>query len=238
MQIVILCGGLATRLYPLTKKIPKSMVKIGGKPFLEYQLDLIKKNGISDVVLCVGYKGNQIRKYFRNGKKWGLRIKYSSDGKRLLGTGGALKKAEPLLEDTFLVMWGDSYLPFNFRKAIEFFKKHNKLGLLTVYKNENRIEPSNVEVKGNLVKAYSKKRKTKRMKYIDYGLSIFKKEVLKYIPKNKIYDLSKLNQLLIRKKQLLAFPVKRRFYQIGTPEGLKEFKKKYKQLTKLIKKIK
>lgn len=223
MQIVILCGGLATRLYPLTKKIPKSMVRIGGKPFLECQLDLIKKNGISDVVLCVGYKGNQIRKYFGNGKKWGLRIKYSSDGKRLLGTGGALKKAEPLLEDTFLVMWGDSYLPFNFKKAIKFFEKFDKLGMMTVYRNEDKIEPSNVEVKGNLVKTYSKKRKTKKMKYIDYGLRIFRREVLKYIPKNQVYDLSKLDQLLIRQKQLLAYPAEKRFYQIGTFKGLEEF---------------
>jgi len=225
MQIVILCGGLATRLYPLTKKIPKSMVKVGKKPFLELQLELIKKNGIVDIVLCIGYKGKQIKDYFGDGKKWGLKIKYSRDGKKLLGTGGALKKAEPLLEDVFLVMWGDSYLPFNFQRAIDFFKKNDKLALMTVYKNENRIEPSNVEIRGNLVKAYSKKRKTKNMKYIDYGLSIFKKEVLKYIPKNKFYDLSKLNQLLIRKKQLLAFPVKRRFYQIGNFVGLEEFKR-------------
>ena len=223
MQIVILCGGLATRLRPITKKIPKSMVRIFGKPFLEYQLELLKKNKIKDIVLCIGYKGEQIKKYFRNGKKFGVNIKYSSDGKKLLGTGGALKKAESLLEDPFMVMWGDSYLPFNFQKAINFFKKHKKLGLMTVYRNENRIEPSNVEVRGNLVAAYSKKRKTKRMKYIDYGLSIFRKEVLKYIPKNQFYDLSKLNQLLIRKKQLLAFEVKRRFYQIGNFEGLKEF---------------
>jgi len=188
------------------------MVRIFGKPFLEYQLELLKKNKIKDIVLCIGYKGEQIKKYFRNGKKFGVNIKYSSDGKKLLGTGGALKKAESLLEDPFMVMWGDSYLPFNFQKAINFFKKHKKLGLMTVYRNENRIEPSNVEVRGNLVAAYSKKRKTKRMKYIDYGLSIFRKEVLKYIPKNQFYDLSKLNQLLIRKKQLLAFEVKRRFY--------------------------
>jgi len=230
MQIVILCGGLATRLYPLTKKIPKAMIRIGGKPFLEYQIELVKKNGIFDVVLCVGYKGNQIEKYFGNGKKWGLRIKYSKDGKKLLGTGGALKKAEPLLEDTFLVMWGDSYLPFNFQKVIEFFKKHNKLGLMTVYKNENKIEPSNVEIERNLVKAYSKKKRTRKMQYIDYGLSIFKKDVLKYIPKNKFYDLSKLNQLLIRKKQLLALPVRKRFYQIGNFKGLEEFNKEYKKL--------
>jgi len=225
MQIVILCGGEATRLYPLTKKIPKSMIKIGDKPFLEHQLDLLKKNRIFDIVLCVGYKAEQIKKYFGDGRKFGVRIKYSSDKKRLLGTGGALKKAENFLEDSFMAMWGDSYLPFNFQKAIKFFKKFDKLGLMTVYKNMDRYEPSNVEVKDNLVKFYSKKRKTKKMKYIDYGVSIFKKEVLKFVPKNKVYDLSQLQQLLIKKRELLACPVEKRFYQIGSPEGLKEFKK-------------
>lgn len=223
MQIVVLCGGKATRLYPLTKKNPKSMIKIAGKPFLEYQLRLLKKNKINNILLCIGYKGEQIKRYFRNGEKFDLKIKYSQDGKKLLGTAGALKKAENLLEDSFLVMWGDSYLPFNFQGAIKFFKKFNKPGLMTVYRNENKYEPSNVEIKGNLVRIYSKKRKTKKMKHIDYGVSIFKKEVLKYIPKNQFYDLSKLNQLLIRKKQLLAYSVKKRFYQIGTFEGLKNF---------------
>ena len=225
MQIVILCGGKATRLYPLTKKIPKSMMRFEGKPFLEQQLDLLKKNRIFDIVLCVGYKAEQIKKYFGDGRKFGVRIKYSSDKKRLLGTGGALKKAENFLEDSFMAMWGDSYLPFNFQKAIKFFKKFDKLGLMTVYKNMDRYEPSNVEVKDNLVKFYSKKRKTKKMKYIDYGVSIFKKEVLKFVPKNKVYDLSQLQQLLIKKRELLACPVEKRFYQIGSPEGLKEFKK-------------
>lgn len=225
MQIVILCGGKATRLYPLTKKIPKSMIKVEGKPFLEYQLNLLKKNGILDIILCVGHKAQQIKKYFRNGKKFGLKIKYSSDEKRPLGTGGALKKAENLLEDIFLVMYGDSYLPFNFQKAIEFFKKFDKPGMMVAYKNLNKYEPSNVEVEKNLVKSYSKKKKTKKMKYIDYGVSIFKKEALKFIPKNQVYDLSQLYRDLIKKRQLLAYPAEKRFYQIGSPNGLEEFKK-------------
>jgi len=224
MQIVILCGGKATRLYPLSKKIPKSMIKIERKPFLEHQLDLLKKNKIKNILLCVGYKGEQIKDYFGDGKKFGVDIKYSQEKKKLLGTAGALKNAEKLLEDKFLMIWGDSYLPFDFQKAIKFFNKFNKLGLMTVYKNCNRYEPSNVEVEGNLVKVYSKKRKTKKMKYIDYGVSIFRKEVLKYIPKNQVYDISRLNQLLIKKKQLLAFPVRKRFYQIGTFSGIEEFR--------------
>ncbi len=233
MQIVILCGGKATRLYPLTKKIPKSMMRFEGKPFLEQQLDLLKKNRIFDIVLCVGYKAEQIKKYFGDGKNFGVEIKYSSDKKRLLGTGGALKKAENLLEDSFLVMWGDSYLPFNFQKAIKFFKKSNKPGMMIVFKNLNKYEPSNVEVKNNLVKSYSKKRKTKKMKYIDYGISIYRKEVLKHLPKNQICDLTKLQQALIKKRQLLAYPAEKRFYQIGSPDGLEELKNYIKRKTKL-----
>ena len=233
MQIVVLCGGKATRLYPLTKKIPKSMIRFEGKPFLEQQLDLLKKNRIFDVVLCVGYKAEQIKKYFGDGKNFGVEIKYSSDKKRLLGTGGALKKAENLLEDSFLVMWGDSYLPFNFQKAIKFFKKSNKPGMMIVFKNLNKYEPSNVEVKNNLVKSYSKKRKTKKMKYIDYGISIYRKEVLKYLPRNQVCDLTKLQQVLIKKRQLLAYPAEKRFYQIGSPDGLEELKNYIKRKTKL-----
>ena len=233
MQIVILCGGKATRLYPLTKKIPKSMMRFEGKPFLEQQLDLLKKNRIFDIVLCVGYKAEQIKKYFGDGKNFGVEIKYSSDKKRLLGTGGALKKAENLLEDSFLVMWGDSYLPFNFQKAIKFFKKSNKPGMMIVFKNLNKYEPSNVEVKNNLVKSYSKKRKTKKMKYIDYGISIYRKEVLKHLPKNQVCDLTRLQQALIKKRQLLAYPAEKRFYQIGSPDGLEELKNYIKRKTKL-----
>jgi len=233
MQIVVLCGGKATRLYPLTKKIPKSMIRFEGKPFLEQQLDLLKKNRIFDIVLCVGYKAEQIKKYFGDGKNFGVEIKYSSDKKKLLGTGGALKKAENLLEDSFLVMWGDSYLPFNFQKAIKFFKKSNKPGMMIVFKNLNKYEPSNVEVKNNLVKSYSKKRKTKKMKYIDYGISIYRKEVLKHLPKNQICDLTKLQQALIKKRQLLAYPAEKRFYQIGSPDGLEELKNYIKRKTKL-----
>jgi NDP-sugar pyrophosphorylase family protein len=231
MQIVVICGGLATRLYPLTQKIPKSMIKFGGKPFLEQQLDLLKKNRIFDIVLCVGYKAEQIKKYFGDGKNFGVEIKYSSDKKRLLGTGGALKKAENLLVDSFLVMYGDSYLPFNFQKAIKFFKKSNKLGMMIVFKNLNKYEPSNVEVKNNLVKSYSKKRKTKKMKYIDYGVSIYRKEALKYLPKNQVCDLTRLQQTLIKKRQLLAYPAEKRFYQIGSPDGLEEFKNYIKRKT-------
>ncbi len=232
MQIVILCGGLATRLLPLTQEIPKSMVEVEGKPFLKYQIELLKKNNISDIVLCIGYKGEQIKKYFGDGERFGVKVRYSSDKNKFLGTGGAFKKAENLLEDVFLVMYGDSYLPFDFQKAIKFFEKFDKLGLMVVFKNFNKYEPSNVWVEGDLVKDYSKERKTKKMKYIDYGVSIFRKEALKFIPENQFYDLSQLHKFLIKKRELLAYPAEKRFYQTGSLEGLEEFKKYIKKYIK------
>jgi NDP-sugar pyrophosphorylase family protein len=224
MQIVILCGGLATRLYPVTQKIPKSMVEIDGRPFLEYQIELLKRNGIFDLVLCVGNFSEQIEQHFGNGEKFGVKIQYSHDGANLAGTGGALKKAEDLLEDEFLVMYGDSYLPFDFQKAITFFKEKGKQGLMTVFHNANKYEPSNVEVEGDLVKIYSKKEKTPKMEHIDYGLSIFKKETLKILPSDGASDLSVLHLALIAEKQLLAFSVDQRYYQVGSFDGLEEFK--------------
>ncbi len=224
MQVVILCGGKATRLYPLTKKIPKSMIPIDGKPFLEYQIELLRQKGFRNFLLCIGKGGQQIKKFFQSGKNWDVKIKYSEEKKKLLGTGGALKNAEKLLEKEFLVIYGDSYVDFDFGKAIKFFHQNNKLGLMTVYKNNNKIEPSNVEIQGKYVVAYDKKNPTSKMKYIDYGVSIFKKEALKLLPPKQFCDLSYLHKELIKQRQLLAYPVQKRYYQIGTFDGLEEFK--------------
>ncbi len=225
MQSVILCGGLGTRLQPITKKKPKSMVEIEGKPFLEYQLKLLKKNNLFDVILCTGYKSKEIEKYFGNGKKFGIKINYSKDNNELLGTGGALKKVKDLLDKSFLVMYGDSYLPFNFNLAISRFNKLNTLGLMVVYKNKNKYEKSNVLLGKNLIKEYNKEKSSKKMQHIDYGVSIFKKEILKNFPKDKTFDLSKIHKKLIKKAELSYFETKTRFYQIGDFKGLKEFKK-------------
>lgn len=223
MQTVILAGGVGTRMRPLTYQIPKAMILIQGKPFLEYQLELLKKNNLNNILLCLGYLGEQIKDYFQDGKDMGMNIQYSFE-KELLGTGGALKKAENLLEDSFLVMYGDSYLPFDFQKAISFFKQFNKLGLMTVFHNMNKYEPSNVIIQGNLIKHYSKTETSPNMEYIDYGVSIFRKQALKLVLDNQIFDLSQLHQSLIKKKEFLAYSVEQRFYQTGSPKGLEEFK--------------
>jgi len=239
MQVVILCGGKATRLFPLTKKVPKSMVPILGKPFLEYQINLLKKNSLKNILLCTGYKGKMIKQYFGNGKKFGVRIKYSQEKKKLLGTAGALKNAQNLLENNFIVMYGDSYVDFDFNSAIKYFNRKKLLGLMTVYKNNNKIERSNVQIKNGLVVDYDKENYKSTMKYIDYGVSIFDKKILDLISKDKCTDLSYINKELIKRKELSAFIVKKRYYQIGNPKGLMEFQNyAQKFLTKKIKVVK
>jgi NDP-sugar pyrophosphorylase family protein len=224
MQCVILCGGLATRLMPITEKIPKSMIMIQGKPFLWYQLELIKKHNMNNIVLCVGHLSDQIKNYFKNGNKFGINIKYSEE-KNPLGTAGALKNAEDLLEQEFIVLNGDSYLMFDYTKIIKYFKRKNKLGLMVVYKNNNKYDTSNVVIGKDLIKEYNRKNQNSDMVYIDSGLMVFKKKVLKYIPKNSKIMLDDIFEELIEKKQLVAYETFQRFYEIGSLNGLFEFKK-------------
>ena len=166
--------------------------------------------------------GEQIESHFGNGKKHGMNIRYSHEDTPL-GTAGALKKAEKLLDDPFFTMYGDSYVFLDFGQIMSYFQSQEKLALMTVYKNHNRYDRSNTEVEGNLVKNYNKKERTNNMVYIDYGVNIFRKEVLGMIPENQSYSLEKLFPQLIKQEELLAFEVNKRFYEIGSLQGLKEF---------------
>lgn len=222
MQVALLAGGLATRLGDLTRNQPKSMVKVLGRPFLEYQLQLLRKSGIKNIILCTGYMGEQIERRFGNGKRYGVNIRYSFED-TALGTAGALKKAENLLDEVFFTMYGDSYLFLDFSLVMSYFQSQNKLALMTVYKNYNCYDRSNTVIEGNLVKKFSKKEKTEDMVYIEYGANIFKKEVLEMIPENRFCSLDELFPRLIDQKQLLVFEVRERFYEIGSPLGLTEF---------------
>ena len=223
-----MAGGLATRLGDLTKNRPKSMVEVQGKPFMEYQLELLRRGGITNIVLCIGYMGGQIERHCGNGGKYGLNIKYSAEDKPL-STAGALKKVESLLDDTFFAMYGDSYLFLDFGLMMNYFESQNKLALMTVYKNCDSYDRSNTAVEGKLVSKYSKKEKSGDMVYIDYGANIFRKEALNMVPENQFYPLDDLFQRLIEMKELLAFEVKDRFYEIGSPQGIKEFEEYIKE---------
>jgi len=219
-----LTGGLATRLRPLTERIPKSMIVFRNKPFLWHQLELVKKYQIHDIVLCVGYLADQIKNYFKGGKEMNMNIQYSEE-KEPLGTAGALKNAEPLLDEEFLVMNGDSYLMLDYTEIIKYFRKRTKSALMVVYKNYNYYEDSNVTVNNGLVTLYNRKIKTPEMVYVDAGLYLFKKEVVKLIPNNTKILLDEIFVKLVEQKELLAFEISQRFYEIGSVSGLKEFKR-------------
>jgi N-acetyl-alpha-D-muramate 1-phosphate uridylyltransferase len=226
LQVVILAGGKGTRLFPLTQTMPKNMIEIRGKPFLSYQIELLKKNNIYDIVICVGFFAKQIVNYYGDGKNFGVNIRYVFEKPdNLLGTAGALKNAEQYLKDEFFVMYGDSYLPVDFRAIFKEFVRWGKLGLMTVYKNANKFDKSNTSIANGLVTRYERLRKKSDLEYIDYGLLVLKKEVLKNIPSKKFVDLDFIINHLIKEKELVANEVTQRFYEIGSFSGIKDFEK-------------
>jgi NDP-sugar pyrophosphorylase family protein len=220
--VAILAGGLATRLRPITEKIPKVLVPIAGKPFLAHQLELLRKQGITRAVLCLGYLGEMVQRDFGDGSAYGIRLDYSFDGPVLLGTGGALKLALPKLGEQFFVLYGDSYLPIPFAPLAEFFERSGKLGLMTVYRNEGKYDTSNVVFGDGEIKVYDKKQRLPEMHHIDYGLSLFRREVFERYPDGKAFDLAEVMRDLVAEKQLAGFEVKERFYEIGSHAGLQE----------------
>jgi MurNAc alpha-1-phosphate uridylyltransferase len=222
-QAVIVAGGLATRLGDETMACPKSMVNVCGRPFIDYQLELLRSNGIIDIILCLGHLAGQIQRHLGEGSKFGVRISYSQEAQPL-GTAGALKNARHLIKGNFLTLYGDSYLNFDYQKAINFFQERNRLALMTVYKNHGRYDTSNTEIDGEMVTRYDKIEKTPKTEYIDYGASIFRPETLDRLPCNQPRSLQWLFRDLIVQQQLLAYEVIQRFYQIGSPEGLEEFR--------------
>ncbi len=225
MQVVILAGGLATRLGTLADSVPKSMIRIDGKPFLAHQIEVLRKNGLIDILLCIGYLGSQIEDYFSDGSSWGVRLSYSREKEKLLGTGGALKKAESFLEDEFFVMYGDSYLLLDYQEIARYFHDFNKRGLMVVYENHSQFDKSNLIVKNGLVRLYDKKEVNADIVYIDEGISILRRETLHSFPPEEPFVLDKIFQRLIREKELLAFRTTQRFYEIGSVQGLDDFKK-------------
>ena len=224
LQAVILAGGLATRLRPLTEKYPKSLVDINGLPFIDYQLRLLHRQNIRDIVLCVGYLGEMIQEYVGDGQRFGLSIQYVFDGPNLLGTGGALKKAADYLDDAFFVIYGDSYLVCDYVQVQKTFVLAEKQGLMTVFRNQSQWDTSNIEFMNGHIINYDKVNRTPNMHYIDYGLGILTQAALEHIPQHQPYDLAYLYQTLLREDQLAAYEIFQRFYEIGSLQGIEDFK--------------
>jgi len=225
LQVVLLSGGLATRMRPITEKIPKAMLDVAGKPFIYHQLKLLEKKNINCVVICLGYLGEIIETYIKNNTDFNLRIHYSYDGDKLLGTGGAIKKALMYLDDSFFVLYGDSYLDVDYAKIENVYRNSDKKGLMTVLKNNNKWDLSNVIFENNEIIMYSKKLQLKEMNYIDYGLGILsKQDFIDY--KETVFDLAYVYEKLVKDKQLIGYEIFERFYEIGSKEGLKDLEQK------------
>jgi len=222
LPVAILAGGLGTRLRPLTDKLPKSLVPVAGEPFLAHQLRLLARAGIERVVLCLGYRGEQIREFAGDGRRFGLQVEYSEDGPTPLGTAGAVRKALPLLGPHFFVLYGDSYLPCDYRQVEQAFFACGQPALMTVYRNEDRWDRSNVEFDGCRILAYDKKNRTPRMRHIDYGLGVFASGVFEELPEGTFCDLADLYRQLLAAGRLAAFEVSQRFYHIGDRQALEE----------------
>jgi len=223
MQAVILAGGRGTRLLPITRTIPKAMIPVCGRPFLEYQLALLKHHGVTDIILCTGYLGEMLESHFGDGSRLGVSIRYGRESHQLLGTAGALQNVERLLDEEFFVTYGDGYLAMDYQRAMTYFRERRRLGLMVVYKNRDRYERSNVVVRGHFVAAYDKHHRLPEMEYIDFGVSILRKEALRHVRPGQTSALEELHADLITQHQLLAYKTRRRFYEIGSPQGLSEF---------------
>jgi len=226
--IAILAGGLATRMRPLTEQLPKALLPVAGQPFLAHQLAVLARGGIRSAVLCLGYRGEMIEEQFGDGRAHGVALRYSYDGPELLGTGGALYKALPLLSDPFLVMYGDSYLRCDYAAVYAAFVRQHAalspppLGLMTVYHNAGQFDRSNVVFAGGRILVYDKQMQRPDMEYIDWGLSVFCKEALAGRRLGEKFDLADVLRALVQQGRLSGYEMRERFYETGSPEGWRE----------------
>jgi MurNAc alpha-1-phosphate uridylyltransferase len=228
LPIAILAGGLATRMMPLTQSTPKALLDVAGKPFIHWQLEYLKQQGANEVVLCIGHLGELIEASVGDGTKFGLNVSYSFDGPSLLGTGGSIKRALPYLGEVFMILYGDSFLPIDFKLTEITFTNQNKPALMTILKNDNRWDKSNVQFKDHEIIEYNKKKNRSDMEYIDYGLSILSANCIYDFSESDVFDLSDLYHDLSMKKNLAGLEVKERFFEIGSETGLKETRNYFK----------
>lgn len=221
LPVTILAGGLATRLRPITERVPKILLEVAGRPFAEHQLDLLRHHGITRVIYCVGHLGEQVRDTLGDGRRWGLSLEYVFDGPQLLGTGGALRRALHVLGETFFVLYGDSYLTCDFAAVEKAFYTSQKAGLMTVFRNENVWDKSNVAFTDGRIMRYDK-HNTTGMRHIDYGLGVLTRRSFAPYAEGTVFDLATVYQHLLAEDALAGYEVSERFYEIGSTAGLTE----------------
>jgi NDP-sugar pyrophosphorylase family protein len=215
--ICILAGGKGIRLGDLAGDVPKPLVSVAGRPFLEHQIELLRSNGANAVVLCVGHMGDRIEAALGDGSRLGVSIVYAYDPPGLAGTAGAVRAALPLLGGEFLVMYGDTYLRVDYGHVVAARRRAGTPALMTVLRNDDRWEPSNVVYARGMVAAYDKRSPPPGARWIDYGLMAMTPEA---VDGTGPPDLSDVQRDLAARGLMAGYPVRRRFYDIGTPEAL------------------
>jgi len=219
LPVPIIAGGLATRLHPITETIPKSLVEVGSQPFVLHQLALLRGRR---VVMCLGHLGEQVEAVVGDGARHGVEAAYSYDGGQLLGTGGALRKALPLLGDAFLVLYGDSYLRCDYVDVERTFVASRKLALMAVFENHGKYDASNVSFRDGRILHYDKTPGLPNMTHVDYGLGALRAAALADYPAGTRLDLTTVYRDLLARGELAAYEMQERFYEIGSPAGLEE----------------
>lgn len=222
IPLAVLAGGLATRLHPVTQTIPKSLIEVAGEPFISHQLRLVQKQGVERVVLCIGHLGEMVEEFVGDGGRWGLEVAYSRDGGKLLGTGGALKKALDKLGDRFFVLYGDSYLEGDFAAIARAHEESGKLGLMTVLENRGRWDRSNVVYESGRIVVYDKTQERDDMVHIDWGLGVLRADAFLWSPGAEVFDLPALYRRLLEMNELAGYEVHNRFFEMGSAEGIAE----------------
>jgi N-acetyl-alpha-D-muramate 1-phosphate uridylyltransferase len=220
--IAVLAGGLATRLWPLTEQLPKALIEVAGEPFIAHQLRLFAREGIREVKLLVGYCWEAIECFVGDGSRFGLQVDYIADGPTLLGTGGAVRQALVRLGAEFLVTYGDSWLDAPYAPMVRAFHASGQPALMCVFRNEDRWDASNVHFENGVIRYYSKKLRHPEMHHIDWGLGMLRASAVATRPIEEPWDLSELYEELAVSGHLAGYEMTRRFYEIGSFEGLAE----------------
>jgi D-sedoheptulose 7-phosphate isomerase len=222
LPVAILAGGLATRLGGLTREMPKCLIEVGGAPFIFHQLRALHGEGVRRVVLCLGHLGERVVEAVGHGAEFGLEVAYSFDGPDLCGTAGALRRALPLLGESFFVLYGDSWLECSYAAVQRAYESSGKLALMTVFPNDGQWDTSNVEFRDGRIRAYDKVNRTEKKQHIDYGLGVFDRRAFDGVAERGAVDLSAVYQAILHREQLVGFEVTNRFYEIGSVAGLEE----------------
>jgi len=222
--LVILAGGMAKRLGNISTNIPKCLIPVAGKPFIDWQVQYAAKQGVKDIYICSGWLTNKVEEHFNEYKHEDLNITVIADGNELLGTGGAISNILKILPKSFFVLYGDTYLPIDFKALVDFHKNkiNSENSLLTIYKNNSKLGLSNIIYENNVIIKYSKNKLEQKMKHIDYGLSIMTQEAFTTYKHDRFFDLGDLYEFLVEHKLMYPYLVTERFYEIGTPESLAE----------------